>query len=389
MKLAVSRLDLLASLKKIKHGVASRSAVPVLACVLLSTEASEPGQDALELVTTDMERTLYTFLDVQTEVAGSLCVPFAWLCKVLERLRSETVEIEDARGEKIEAIVRATSGKAVELRSIAYDADDFPWQPHDFPEPFVTLPYEKLIATHNAVWRAASRDETRPILTGIQTRFEGGCMTMAATNSYWLAEHSEAVAEAMATSVVHHSFWKLVCDATKKAKESVLFAVSEERFTASAWVGGVWYEQRTIDGQFPNYKQLIPEESVFTYSVELRKADLIEACEVIALTSTKNQPARFDFSKGKLMVRAISEEGQSAVTLLERVPAWEPSQKYSEKDKETPLSPEIGFNHNFLLDVCASMSAETTTLSLISPLRPGLFNGSENERFLLMPIRVA
>jgi len=138
--------------------------------------------------------------------------------------------------------------------------------------------------------------------------------------------------------------------------------------------GGSWLTTRRIEGQFPNYKQLLPE--TFEHEVVLRRDELLDVVRRVAIMAQRNSPLRLRFAEGELTVSAVTQDVGEA---RESLPA-----PYNGE----PL--EIGFNAEFLRDGIDSVEGDTLRLKLISPLRPAVLQGeSEDYTYLIMPIRLA
>jgi DNA polymerase-3 subunit beta len=139
-------------------------------------------------------------------------------------------------------------------------------------------------------------------------------------------------------------------------------------------VGDVWLTTRRIDGQFPNYKQLLPES--FEAELELPRAELLDVVRRAAVMAQRNTPLRLRFAEGELTVAAQSQDVGETNESLPTAYAGEPL--------------EIGFNAEFLREGLESISTDTVQLRLINPLRPGLIT-TEGDAFwyLIMPIRLA
>jgi DNA polymerase-3 subunit beta len=138
--------------------------------------------------------------------------------------------------------------------------------------------------------------------------------------------------------------------------------------------GDVLLTTRRIDGQFPDYRQLIPEQ--FEHEVRLPRAELLEVVRRIAVMAQRNLPLRLRFAEGEL---TISVQAQDLGEARETMPA-----------PFTGEALEIGFNAEFLRDGIDSVEADEIDLRLISPLRPGLIRSEEDDfQYLIMPIRLA
>ena len=140
-------------------------------------------------------------------------------------------------------------------------------------------------------------------------------------------------------------------------------------------VDGIWLTTRRIDGQFPNYKQLIPES--FEYEVALPRDEVLDVVRRIAVMAQRNSPLRLRFAEGELTVSARTQDVGEAQESLPAAFSGEPL--------------EIGFNAEFLRDGVDSVTGETVRFRLISPLRPCVLQaeGSDDFLYLIMPIRLA
>ena len=139
-------------------------------------------------------------------------------------------------------------------------------------------------------------------------------------------------------------------------------------------VDDVWLTARRIDGQFPNYRQLLPES--FEAEVELPREELLDVVRRTGIMAQRKSPLRLRFEEGQL---TISAQTQDVGEAHESLPA-----AYT----ADPL--EIGFNAEFLRDGLESLEDDTVRLRLISPLRPGLIQGAGDDfLYLIMPIRLA
>src|SRR5438094_4619446 len=178
MKVVTQRDELAQKLGVVARAVSTRASVQILSGVLLRAEGGR-----LHLAATDMELSLRSSLDAQIEGEGSVVVPGRLLVDLVRLLPDSEVTIE-YRAE--ESVVRVTSGPSTSTLH-TYAADDFPRLPDLDAVGTFTVDRESLLDTVSRVARSASRDESRPVLTGILVRFEAGKLVMAATDSYRLS----------------------------------------------------------------------------------------------------------------------------------------------------------------------------------------------------------
>jgi DNA polymerase-3 subunit beta len=364
MKLTCNRDEFVAKLGVVSRAVSTRSSVQVLAGVLLRAEGGE-----LQLAATDMELSLRTSLDAQVEGEGSVVVPGRLLIDLARLLPDSEVELEH-RAE--EGVVQLVCGPA-SYRLHTYSAEDFPRLPEIDATQTFTVDAEALLETVAQVSRSASRDESRPVLTGILARFEPGKLVMAATDSYRLAVKETDLAgstqelEAIIPARALTELARIAGDATQ-----LELGVQENQVAFRT--GDAVLTTRRIDGQFPNVKQLLPEQ--FEHVVTLPRGELLEVVRRVAVMAQRNSPLRLRFSEGELQVSAQTQDVGEA---KEALPA-----------PFTGDTLEIGFNPEFLRDGIESVQADEVQLKLISPLRPGLIQGeSDDYSYLIMPIRLA
>jgi DNA polymerase III subunit beta len=364
LKLTCSRDELNQRLAVVSRALSSRTTVQILAGIMLGA-----GEGRLQLAATDMELSLRTSLDAGVDDEGSVVVPGRLLLELARLLPDSDVSIEH-RPE--EGIVRIDCG-AASYRLHTYNAEDFPRLPELDTAQTFSVEREALLETVGRVARSASRDESRPVLTGILVRFEGDRLVMAATDSYRLSVKetplSESVQELEAI-VPARALGEL--GRIAQGGDEVQIGVHENQIVFAA--DGYWLTSRRIDGQFPNYKQLLPE--TFEHEVVLPRAELLDVVRRVSVMTQRNSPLRLRFADGELTISAQSQDVGEATESLPTPFAGDPL--------------EIGFNAEFLRDGIESISSDELRLRLISPLRPAVIEGDEPDpTYLIMPIRLA
>src|SRR6266700_2867107 len=364
LRITVSRDELAQKLSVVARGVSTRTSVLVLGGIQLRAEAGK-----LHLAATDMEVSLRSELEAQVTGEGNVVVPGRLLLDIARSLPEGEVAIEHHADE---AVVVVTAGTA-NYRLHTYSAEDFPRLPDVDEGTLHAIDREALTQTIARVGRSASRDESRPVLTGILVRCEPGKIVMAATDSYRLAvkqtpvEGSLPELEAIIPARALQELGRIAVDAG-----DVQLGMQENHVVFG--VDGSWLTTRRIDGQFPNYRQLLPEQ--FEYELPLPRDEVLEVVRRVSLMAQRNSPIRLRFAEGELTVSAITQDIGEA---RESLPA--------------PFAGdtlEIGFNAEFLRDGLESVDSDSITFKLISPLRPAVLEGeSDDYVYLIMPIRLA
>src|SRR6266511_955648 len=364
MKLTCSREEFVARLGVVSRAVSTRSSVQILAGVLLRASEGE-----LQLAATDMELSLRTSLEAQVGDEGSVVVPGRLLVDLARLLPKSEVQLEHRSDE---AALHVSCGSA-SYRLHTYSAEDFPRLPEVDSTQVFTVDAEALLETVAQVSRSASRDESRPVLTGILARFEPGKLVMAATDSYRLAVKETDLAgstQELEAIIPARALTELARVAG--AATQLEFGVQENQVAFRT--DDVVLTTRRIDGQFPNVKQLLPEQ--FEHVVTLPRNELLDVVRRVSVMAQRNSPLRLRFSEGELQVSAQTQDVGEA---KEALPA-----------PFTGDTLEIGFNPEFLRDGIESVQSDEVQLKLISPLRPGLIQGEGDDySYLIMPIRLA
>src|SRR4029077_11095227 len=230
--------------------------------------------------------------------------------------------------------------------------------------------------TAQKVAGSASRDETRPVLTGILVSASERELRMVATDSYRLSVKETTLEPPLSSgfevNVPACALQGLSRLVGHGEDESLSISVRQNQVLFT--LGRVVLSSRLIDGQFPNYRQLLPES--FEHELRLSAGELGEGVRRISLLAQKNAPLRLAFAPGELTVSAQTPD------------VGEASESLPVAFQGEGL--EIGFNPEFLRDGLEAVEEGDVVLKLISPLRPGLIESAEGEgfRYLIMPIRL-
>jgi DNA polymerase-3 subunit beta len=355
----------------VSRGVSARSTIQLLGGILL-----EAGEEVVKLSATDMEVSIQTSSPARIEEEGRVVIPARIFNDVVRSLPKGELALEHDRSEGMARL----SAQENEYRIRAYAAEDFPQLPKfDEAEAF-KMSGEALVETVEKVSRSYSRDETRPVLTGILISFEESRVRMVTTDSYRLSiketelattfEGSrEAIIPARAMQEVSRIF-------SSSNEEQVEVVLSENQ--ALFRIGDVLFGTRLIEGNFPEYKRLLPNS--FEREVSVQREDLIETLRrvnLFAQRQTPPVPVSLAFSEGTVEVTVRNGEVGEA---RERLPAA------SEDDFH------ISFNPSYLLDGVSAIDSEKVLFKLNESLKPGLVvpdtDGEEPAfLYLIMPMR--
>jgi DNA polymerase-3 subunit beta len=367
LKISLSTAAFLRHLQTASRVASTRSAIQALSGIKIAADA-----DGVEMLATDMEMGLRLALDAEVQRPGHVVLPARLMLDVARSLPAAEVSLElrDAQ-QDVEIISGPTTFHIRTLR-----ADDFPPLPQPSGDADVTVPAAAFIETIAKVARSASRDETRPILTGILVSAAESELRMVATDSYRLSVKETTLEQPLArpfeANVPARALQELVRIAGQTQLETLTVSPRQNQVVFS--FDGVILSSRLIDGQFPNYRQLLPERS--EHELRLAREEFTDVVRRISLLAQKNAPVRLAFAPGEVTVSARTPDVGEASEALPVPFQGEPF--------------DIGFNPDFLRDGLESVESDELILKLTSPLRPGLIESADGSGFvyLVMPIRL-
>jgi DNA polymerase-3 subunit beta len=366
VKILLERDALIAQLQTVSRVASTRSAIQALSGVQVAVAAG-----ACELRATDMDVGLRVPLEAEVVREGVVVLPARLLLDVVRSLPAAIVSLELRAAEND---VELVSGNATfHIRTLR--TEDFPPFPEPDAESAVTVAAAAFVATALKVAGSASRDETRPVLTGILVSASGRELRMVATDSYRLSVKETTLEEELSASFevnVPARALQELARLTHAEGEELSISVRQNQVLFE--VGRSVLSSRLIDGQFPNYTQLLPES--FEHELKISGVELTDVVRRISLLAQKNAPLRLAFAPGELTVSAETPDVGEARESLPVAFQGEPL--------------EIGFNPEFLRAGLEAIDEGDVLLKLISPLRPGLIEAADQSGFLylIMPIRL-
>ncbi|MCX8033369.1 MAG: DNA polymerase III subunit beta [Thermoleophilia bacterium] len=366
MKIVTTKQALVDCLGVVTRAISSRSSIQVLSGVLVDAKS-----DRVVFSGTDMEISLQCPLDARVEEPGSTVIPARVAAEVARALPVGEVRISQEPGASL--VELRGGGSVFQLRSLP--AVDFPQLP-TFPPERVTVSRAAFLETIERVAPSASKDETRPLLTGILVHVEENYVRMVATDSYRLSVKEtplqSSVEQPLEAIIPAKSLTELARIASSAHSEELTLTITENQVLFE--VEGISLISRLLDGQFPNYRQLIPD--TFDYEVKFDRDELLEAIRRVSVLAQKGTPLRLRFSDNTLV---ISAEAQDVGRAYETLPVAFTAEEL-----------QIGFNPEFLEAGVAAVKDPEVYLRFISPLRPGLITGpSDDFLYLVMPIRLS
>jgi DNA polymerase III subunit beta len=361
MKLVCSREELSRGLQTVLRSVGARAGIPALSGVLIELTDTD-----LSLTTTDLELTTRVRLNLTGE-AGRILLPARLLAEIVRNLHSDEVELVTDNGS-----VRVAGGRAkFEIRSLA--PEDFPRVDSATDTRSITVEGKILSTALGQVAPAASRDETRPVLTGVLLEGEADELRIVATDSYRLGVRSIQVPGAGDTKVLIPARAVLEVARLASAESEVRIDIASAQ--AGFHIGDVVIQSRLIEGEFPAYNQLLPQDLPAKLTVS--KGPFIEALKRVAVLAQDATPVFLELSGEAIKLSCHAQglgEGDDEV-----------------EGQYTGEEMRVAFNAAYLEAGMTATESDDVEIEFTDSQRPALVHapGDRTFQYLLMPIRVS
>ena len=324
--------------------------------------------DFLEVTGSDLDLTISVGLDVGGHGDGRVVLPAKLASDIVRALDSGQVEVEVD-----EDNARIAAGRS-EFSLRVYPPDEFP----QFDVPAVeevTVDASAVAGALKQVVKAASSDDSRPILTGVLLAAEDDGLRLVATDSYRLAVRDLPGTAVLAgdQSVLVPS--RALSEVERVMGETETLTVRLGERDVSFEIGSTRITSRLIEGEFPNYRGLIPASHPNKLTVD-REA-LLDAVRRVRLLAQEATPVRLAMSSGGLELIAITQDVGQAEEALDCV--------YEGEDLT------VAFNPEYLRDGLEVSAGDEVTLETVDALKPAVLRSVGDDRFLylLMPVRVS
>lgn len=366
LEIRADRDELVDGFSRSGRGVGSRTSMPILQGVLCEAAAGR-----LHIIGSSLDVTVRTSVEVSVQSEGRCVVPSKLITDVLRKMPEGAITISEVDGAvQISGQGSGEDGPRFSIRVMS--VDDFPNLEEPNLEDAVTVSGKKLAAAISQVTVAASADEARPILTGVQIESEDGGMRLVATDSYRLAVRDLPEVNLTGAGLVPARGLNEL-ERTVGADE-VSVAIDERNAVFSSERGTL--SLRLIDGTFPNYRQLLPDSHPNRLTFD--KSQMLEAIGRAALVAEDHIPIKLKLtSAGARLTVNRQDVGDEE----ELIPGT-----FDGEEEEI----DVAFNHGYVRDGVSAVETERVSLEVVDGLKPGLIRGREQDDFqyLLMPVRV-
>jgi len=364
MKIKVGKGDIFKALQIAQSAINPRAGLPILSNLLI-----EAKNDKIKIVGTDLDIGIISFSKADVETAGSITLPAKKFYDIIRELPEEIITITAKKNN----IVTIECGTTI-FKIMGLPKEEYPKLP-EFPDArYISIPQKALKNMLCMTAFAISRDETRYILNGVLFLIKEDSMSLVATDGRRLSliKKELKVPKGLATKFIVPT--KTVIELAKTledtdAEAKITYTQNQVLFN----LGEAIIISRLIEGEYPNYEQVIPKDAKDRLTIDREK--LLMATKRASLLTTQDSLAvRLDINKDRIVVsKSTPDVGESKEEL---------QAQYSGSN----LS--IGFNPAYLIDVLKNINIETIAIELFGPDKPGVIRLGDEYTYVLLPMQL-
>ncbi len=376
MQVSVLQDSLAKALGNVRRAVAARSTLPVLGNILISTDNGR-----LKLAATNLELGVTAWVGAKVEEEGAITVPANTFADLVGTLPHDQIHM--TLDEETQTLGLTCGSTTANIKGI--NAEEFPLMPVSEGEGAIQVDPDIISEMIQQTAFAAATDSSRPILTGVLTKFEGKTLTMAAADGFRLAVRTTEIDNPVkepVTLIIPARALNEVDRISGDCEGNIGLSAPEGRNQVLFHTTNVDIVSQLVDGNFPAYEQIIP--SSYVTRTVVHTAELLRACkraEIFARESANTvrvqiEPGESELKPGKMTVRATSREsGDNQVEVTASVKGE---------------AMEIAFNVRYMIDALnvidtEQVALETTNSSSSGVLRPV---GREGYTYVIMPMHI-
>ncbi len=366
MKLTVLQKDLNVALLHVSRFSQNRAQLPILGNIVFKTYDNK-----LELCATNLEMSIVTSIGAKVEKEGELAVPSKVISELVNNMSDGQIVLES---EKESLIVSSQDMNSVVT---CMNASDFPEIPRKTPKDSISINLEEIKKILDKSLFAVSIDETRPTLTGMLFSFSKTNLTVVATDGFRLSRKTLAIKGLLLEDLIIPK--NILAEITRLEGDTVNFSYAKKENQVVFASNSSTLSSRLINGEFPNYKKIIPESS--DYSLLIDTKDFLKAIKLSSVFARDaSNIIRLKVDKNKVKVYSESKQsGKNEVSM---------DSKYEGDVPTMPL--EIAFNYKFLEDFMTKVESETVKFGLTASDAPGVLIDPQDKSYLhlVMPVRI-
>ena len=371
MKFNCDQQTLSRALGTVSKAITQRTTIPVLKGILLSAT----NDNKLKLTASNLDLSIERTIDVNVEREGSIVISDSkFFMDLIRKLPNEPVNIEVTENENI--LIKTLN---TEVKCVSQSADEFPGI-NDVDEVKAQLSFDREILNDmiRKTQFCASIDETKGVIVGVLIELEEDSMNMVALDGFRMAVtreqmRNERKEKIIISAKIMNELSKILSETNEEKDENVSFILSDKR--AVMLLEGTKVVMRLLEGDFINYKEILPKEKSTT--VKINRETMIEAIERASLLAKegRNNLIRITVTENLMNITSASEEGAVKEDII------------MEKSGENL---EIGFNSKYIMDALKAIDDDEVLIEMTSAVKPCLIKPIEGNgyEYLILPVRI-
>lgn len=367
MKIYCSKDALLTGVNTVQKAVSNKNTLPVLQGILIKAE-----NNTLVFEATDMEIGIRCVVDAQIEDEGMIVLPARLFSEIVRKLPTATIEIE----QRNDAVNIHYYESDILLKG--FDPEEFPLLPDLFDVVSFNLPISLFKTMIRQTVYACAIEENRPVFTGLLLQIEDSNIRLIGTDTHRLAYRISEIdnpEDLKFYGVIPAKTLNEIYRLLKDDDEVLTIRFNQSQVTFQ--FGSVHLFSRLIDGQFPNYKQVIPKSCQSKIYLSTKEfSDAVERASLLARDSSHANIVRLSVEKERLWIDQTSEIGKISEQLDIQMEGNEV---------------KVAFNAKFLLDVLKVIDSDQIVFELSGPYGPGVMRPVDDPNYLnlVLPVRTS
>ena len=363
MKFKINKETLLSGIQTVQNIITSKTALPVLSNILIETQSGK-----LKLTATDLDIGISCVIPVDIGEPGAITIPAKRLSDIIKELPEGEIDVTTKKNNLV--IIESVN---CQFKILGLAPEEFPKLPEFKDCQVINLEQSALKRIFNLTSFAVSADEARYVLNGLLFCFHKNALTVVATDGKRLAIYEEKLQQGADQELKIIIPIKTVQELNRNLQDSGVVSLVLGHNQALFDLGRVVIISRLIEGEFPDYKQVIP--AVSDNKMKVAREDFLLAVRRAALLSTPDyQAVKLEVFKDKLVIsKSTPDVGES----FEEVGV-----EYKGKEMV------IGFNPHYLIDLLKNLQEEQITLELIDTEKPGVVR-TQGYTYIVLPMRLS
>lgn len=364
MKIITNKEELVKAIQSLQNAISSKATLPILSNFLIETQKGK-----VHMAATDLDVGISLDLSVEIIEEGGITVPAKRFSDIIKDLPDGKIDINVRKNNSI-----AIESKKCFFKLMGLPKEEFPKLPKLQDKESLVVSQSLLKQMFNLTLFAVSHDETKYILNGVLFIIKGKKMRLVATDGRRLAliEKEVDVAANFKKEVIipTKAIQELMRNLGDEGEVKVVFGENQISFQFN----NMFLISRLIEGQFPNYEQVIPKEGKNKIVID-RQTFLWAAKRVSNLTSPDSQSIKIDLFKDKIIFSKTSPDMGEA---KEEIDIEHKGDEFS-----------VGFNPQYLIDVLKSVKEENVSLELTGPESPGIIRSQDDYVYIVLPMQLS